>query len=104
MGKRFRAGPYAEKPKFLIGDGGRIPWLGTPSLESPLEPTSLNTISNNSMVDSYRMIPSRQLSSTAPSTDLRERMTGDFIAQSTGTSGQGGDLRDLIPAAMTSKM
>eukprot|EP00971_Amphidinium_carterae_P258927 5138854-Amphidinium_carterae.1 len=87
MGKRFRAGPYAEKQKFLIGDGGKIPWLGTPALEAPLEPMSLNTIANNSMVDTYRSTPSRQLSSTTPSTDLRERLTGDFIAQSTGTSG-----------------
>eukprot|EP00971_Amphidinium_carterae_P333324 6468024-Amphidinium_carterae.1 len=34
MGKRFRAGPYAEKQKFLIGDGGKIPWLGTPYLDA----------------------------------------------------------------------
>eukprot|EP00971_Amphidinium_carterae_P221267 4392811-Amphidinium_carterae.1 len=56
------------------------------------------------MVDSYRTIPSRQLSSTTPATDLRERITGEFLAQLAGTSGQGSDLKDLIPAAMTSKL
>eukprot|EP00971_Amphidinium_carterae_P035420 697364-Amphidinium_carterae.1 len=104
MGKRFRAGPYAEKEKFLIGDGGKIPWLGVPALEAPLQPTSLKHISRNSVVDNYRIAPSRQLSSIAPSTDLRNRMTAELAAQSTGVSGQVSGLRDLIPAAMTSKM
>eukprot|EP00971_Amphidinium_carterae_P255494 5071901-Amphidinium_carterae.1 len=88
MGKRFRAGLYAEKPKLKLGDNGKIPWMGKPLLEAPLKPTSLNTIANNSMVDTYRTVPSHQLSSMAPSADLRERMIGEFIAQSTGTSGQ----------------
>eukprot|EP00971_Amphidinium_carterae_P093626 1852671-Amphidinium_carterae.1 len=65
---------------------------------------SLNTVANNSMVDTYRSTPSRQLSSTTPSIDLRERWTGEFAAHAAGTSGPSGDLRDLIPAAMTSKM
>eukprot|EP00971_Amphidinium_carterae_P289451 5746920-Amphidinium_carterae.1 len=103
MGKRFRAGPYAEKEKFLIGDG-KIPWLGLPALEAPLKPTSLNPISSDSVVDTYRTIPSRQLSSVTPSTDLRDRMTEEVAAQTAGTSGQVSGLRDLITAAMTSKM
>eukprot|EP00971_Amphidinium_carterae_P109181 2161927-Amphidinium_carterae.1 len=101
--KRFRAGPYAEKEKFLIGDG-KIPWLGVPALVAPLKPTSLNPILSDSVVDTYRTTPSRQLSSVTPSTDLRDRMTEEVAAQAAGTSGQVSGLRDLIPAAMTSKM
>eukprot|EP00971_Amphidinium_carterae_P335702 6471689-Amphidinium_carterae.1 len=103
MGKRFRAAPYAEKEKFLIGDG-KIPWLGVPPLVAPLKPESLNPILSDSVVDTYRKNPSRQLSSITPSTDLRNRMTEELAAQVPGTSEQVSGLRDLIPAAMTSKM
>eukprot|EP00971_Amphidinium_carterae_P264156 5240449-Amphidinium_carterae.1 len=78
--------------------------MGVPVLEAPLRPISLNHISSNSVVDNYRTTPSRQLSSTAPSTDLRDRMTAEFAAQSTGASRPVSGLRDLIPAAMTSKL
>eukprot|EP00971_Amphidinium_carterae_P184529 3663432-Amphidinium_carterae.1 len=78
--------------------------MGVPLLDAPLRPLSLNHISSNSVVDTYRTAPGRQLSSSAPSTDLRERMTAELAAQTTGVSRQASGLRDLIPAAMTSKL
>eukprot|EP00971_Amphidinium_carterae_P332496 6466678-Amphidinium_carterae.1 len=104
MGKRFRPGPQAEKEKFLIGDGGKIPWLGVPLLDAPLQPKTLNHVLSSSVVESYRTIPSRQLDPNAPSIDLRNRMTEEITAQAHGASGPVSGLRDLIPAAMTSKL
>eukprot|EP00971_Amphidinium_carterae_P017823 351077-Amphidinium_carterae.1 len=94
--RKFRFDMSADKPKFLMEPNVKIPWMGKPLFEVQEKPSSMDTVLDNQVVDIYRNIPTSQLSSESPASDLRDRLSRTVEGNI--------KFRPLVPAAMTSKL